>query len=143
MNNKSLNDITEEKTVLKTVNHQKGEDMTDELKLKNISAKGGENMKELADKIYSDCEELLWHTIYINAYISKIAIHIDSIATDSCDFLGMGDKQLHDIHYQYEDNIIPNWDGLNQHLHDYQSTILELDNNINQLLSKYSDRSNN
>ena len=128
----------------KIVNHQKGEDKTDELKLENISAKGGENMKEIVDKIYSDCMNLLLYTRHINAYISNIAIHIDSIATDSCDFHGMDDEQLHNIHYQYEDIIIPKLDGLNQNLQDYQTNILELKNNINQLMSKCSeDRSNN
>lgn len=128
----------------KNENRHNDEDMRDELKLENISAKGGENMKEIVDKIYSDCMDLLLYTRYINAYISNIAIHIDSIAADSCDFHGMDDEQLHDIHYQYEDNIIPNLDGLNQHLQDYQTNILELKNNINQLMSKCSeDRSNN
>ena len=136
--------IVEKETTQKIVNHQKGEDTNDELKLKNNPTKGGENMKEIADKIYSDCMKLLLYTRHINAYISNIAIHIDSIATDSCDFHGMDDEQLHNIHYQYEDIIIPKLDGLNQNLQDYQTNILELENNINQLMSKCSeDRSNN
>ena len=101
-------------------------------------------MEELGDKIYRDCMDLLMNTRFITAYISHMAIYIDDIAGNVCDLNNeLDEEQLDEILYHYEDFIVPNLDSLNRNFQYYQLNILELENNINQLLSKYSDRGNN
>ena len=88
----------------KKVNHPKGEDMTDELKLENISAKGGENMK-IETKIYGNCTDILRNIRHLIARLSDISIHIDNVMFDVSylDYMDYNDEYaLEDIHREYK-----------------------------------------
>lgn len=134
MNNKSLNDITEEKTVLKTVNHQKGEDKTDDLKLE----KNRSEFFKLAEKIHRDCLDLLDDIDDAIFNISNISTDITPIMDWSNSLRFKDDENF--IKNINEDVISTNLNSLyislaNNNMGMY--TFYELSNDIHQLLSKY------
>ena len=97
-------ELNEDNNSTYNVNHQKGEDKTDELKLENISAKGGENMK-IETKIYGNCTDILRNTRHLIARLSDISIHIDNFMFDVSylDYMDYNDEYaLEDIHREYK-----------------------------------------
>jgi len=91
----------------KNANRHDDEDMCDELKLENISAKGGENMK-IETKIYDNCTDILRNTRHLIARLSDISIHIDNVMFDIIylDSIDYNDEYaLEEIRHEYKTAI--------------------------------------
>ena len=84
-------------------------------------------MKELLYKVDSDCISLLKETRYIIAYLSDIAINIESI---------MCNNVPEDIN-QCKDEITQDFAHLKDIIHDYDLDMAKLNDDIGLLLDKF------